>query len=131
MAAFQQEVNDKEIKTEILVGSADVKALYPSLDIDHTAEIVAEEFYRSEYEAKEVDTTELSLYLALNMKPKEIEEEHIKTYCHTRKSTKGAPPKITGCALNNNSTKRYTPWNEPEQEPDDNTTKKMLSLALK
>ena len=85
--------------------SYSVKALYPSLDIDHTADIVAEEFFKSEYQVQEVDTTELSLYLAVNMKPKEIEEEKIKEYCHTRKRSKGAPPKITGCAIDNNLAK--------------------------
>ena len=43
MAAFQ-DINAKEITNEILVGSADVKALYPSLEINHTAEIVSKVF---------------------------------------------------------------------------------------
>ena len=131
MAAIHEEVNSKNIKTEILVGSADVKALYPSLDIDHTAEIVAEMFFESEYQIKEVDARELSLYLALNMKTSEIEKENIKEYCHTRTNKKGAPPVITGCAIHNNPTNRYKPWDEPKQEPDETTTKKMMSIALK
>ena len=131
MAAIHEEVNSKNIKTEILVGSADVKALYPSLDIDHTAEIVAEMFFESEYQIKEVDARELSLYLALNMKTSEIEKENIKEYCHFRTNKKGAPPVITGCAIHNNPTNRYKPWDEPKQEPDETTTKKMMSIALK
>ena len=58
-------MNNKGIKNEILVGSADVKALYPSLEINHTAKIVAEVFYKSDYSVKEIDKRELSLYLAL------------------------------------------------------------------
>ena len=71
MAAFN-DVNKKDITNTLIVGSADVKALYPSLDINHTAEIVANEFYESEYNVEEIDTDELSLYLALNMNAKDI-----------------------------------------------------------
>ena len=115
MAAFE-EVNSKETENEILVGSADVKALYPSLEIDHTAQIVSEEFNSSQYEVKEIDSRELSLYLAINLTPEELEKENISKYCHKRKSKKGAPPKITGCAIDNNVTSRYKPWDEPERE---------------
>ena len=131
MAAFHEEVNSKSITNEILVGSADVKALYPSLEIEHTAQIVSEEFYNSEYEAKEINKRELSLYLALNLKATEIEKLNLEKYCHKRQSNKGAPPKITGCAIDNNIANRYKPWIEPESEPDEDTTKKMLSIALK
>ena len=40
MAAFN-EVNNFIFTNTLIVGSADVKALYPSLDINHTAEVVA------------------------------------------------------------------------------------------
>ena len=130
MAAFQ-DINAKEITNEILVGSADVKALYPSLEINHTAEIVSKVFYESDYNIEEVNNRELSLYLALNLRKEELEKENISKFCHKRKSSKGAPPKITGCAIKNNITHRYEPWVEPEEEADSNTTKKMLSVALK
>ena len=86
-----QEVNDKGINNEIVVGSADVKALYPSLEINHTAKIVAEVFYKSDYSVKEIDKRELSLYLALNLKKEELQKENISKYCYKRKSNKGSP----------------------------------------
>ena len=95
LASFQ-EVNERNIKTELLVGSADVKALYPSLNTDHTAEIVGQTFYESEYNFNEIDERELSLYLAINLKPEELEKREISQYCHKRRHKKGAPPKITG-----------------------------------
>ena len=131
MKAAFAEVNSKEIGNEILVCSADVKALYPSLEINHTAHIVAEEFYNSDYEVREIDSRELSLYLALNLKPEELEQENISQYCHKRKNKQGAPPKITGYAISNNISNRYKPWNEPEREADQKTTKRMMSIALK
>ena len=130
MAKFN-EINKKEIKSELLVGSADVKALYPSLDIEHASQIVAETFYKSEYTIEEVNTRELSLYLSLNMSPKELEEANIAQYCHTRKNKVGAPPKLSGSGIDNNIDNRYKSWIEPEEEPDENTEKKMISIALK
>ena len=65
-----EEVNKKELETELLVASADVKALYPSLDIDFASEIVAKTFYESDYKFEEIDTRESSLYLVLNLNPK-------------------------------------------------------------
>ena len=79
-----EEVNRKELETEILVASADVEALYPSLDIDHASEIVAKTFNEREYEFEEIDTRELSLYIALNLKPQELEAENISQYVHRR-----------------------------------------------
>ena len=108
-----------------------MKALYPSLDINHAAQVVSETFYESEYDIEEVNNRELSLYLALNLKQEELEKENISQFCHKRRSNKGITPVITGCAIDNNETKRYKPWIEPEQEADANTTKKMLSIALK
>ena len=110
MAAFS-EVNSKNITNEIAVGSADVKALYPSLDIEHTSHIVAETFFNSQYEFKEIDSRELSLYIALNLTQEQIEKEQISKYCHKRKSRKGAPPVITECAIDKKTSSRYKPWN--------------------
>ena len=49
-----------------MIGSLDVKALYPSLDLDHTIEIAAEEFRKSDIEIEGIDDEELGLYLSLN-----------------------------------------------------------------
>ena len=131
MSAFS-DVNKENVETELLVGSADVKALYPSLDITHTAEIVAQTFYESDYEINEIDTKDLGLYIALNLTPEEIKEENLSNHCPTRKHTRGTPPVITGCAISNDISKRHGPWNEPENTtPDENTTKKMMATALK
>ena len=131
MAAVH-DINKENIETELLVGSADVRALYPSLDINHTAEIVAQTFYESKYEMEETDSKEIGLYLAINMTAEEIEKEELTKYCPKRKNKYGAPPVITGCAIDNNPTNRHRPWTPPEDtEPDENTKKKMIATALK
>ena len=47
MLAGFKGVNDSRIMEEVIIGSADVKALYPSLDISFTVEKVCEVFYTS------------------------------------------------------------------------------------
>jgi hypothetical protein len=59
-------LNDKLITEEIIVGPADVKALYPSLDIEFTVEKVCELFYNSEVKVEGINVGELGLYFALN-----------------------------------------------------------------
>ena len=113
MAAVH-DINKENIETELLVGSADVRALYPSLDINHTAEIVAQTFYESKYEMEETDSKEIGLYLAINMTTEEIEKEKLTKYCPKRRSKYGAPPVITGCAIDNNPTNRHRPWTPPK-----------------
>ena len=55
-----------DINKKPTIGSADVKALYPSLDIPFTIEIVCEELYKSKIRFEGVDTEELGLYLSIN-----------------------------------------------------------------
>ena len=66
------------------IGSADVKALYPSIDIDFACEKVAEMYMSSNVEVDEdsVDKRELGLYLALNRPPTQLRAQiYIQTSC--------------------------------------------------
>ena len=129
MIAAIEEANEN-IDERTTIGSADVKALYPSLDIDFTAEKVSEMFLESELTV-DVDSKELGLYLSLNMTKDEIEQENLSRYCPERRKTQGRKPTITGCAVNDNDEIRYGPWKEPEMCPDESTKKKMMATALK
>ena len=123
--------NEKRgLKENIIVGSLDVKALYPSLDIDFTSDIVAQTFLESDFQIEEVNTKELGMYLALNKTKEEINEINLNNFCPHRKHRKGCLT-ITGCATNRNETKRYEPWIFPDVPPDENTTKRAMAEALK
>ena len=62
MLAAMEEANCSDRLDETCtVGSTDVKALYPSLDISFAAEKVGEMFYQSGIEVEVVDTKELGL----------------------------------------------------------------------
>ena len=126
-----RELNNAQRQKEIIVGSADVKALYPSLDIEFTAKIVSEVFYSSCIRIEGINHQELGLYLALNMEPDTLEALGVNSYCPSRKHKRGRPPTITGCAMDNNLIKRYKPWDMPVNTPNDEQERIMLREALK
>ena len=126
-----RDLNKQQIEDDIIVGSLDVKALYPSLDTEFTAEIVAKEFRQSRLEVEGVDDKELGLYLAMNKTEKELEELGLLEYCPRRKTKRGRPPTITGKATTSNENKeRFQPWSPPAKVPDKVIEKTMLSEAL-
>ena len=130
MAAIK-EVNEREDDDNIMIGSADVNALYPSLDIDHTANIVGTKFHESNIDIEGINADELGLYIALNLDTNEIKNLEINDYCPTRKTNRGRPPNMTGCATKGDKTEdRFKPWNKKKQAPTEDQLKKMLSIAI-
>ena len=91
----------------MIVGSADVKALYPSLDVGFTVDQVCEVFYGSEVRVEGVNVEELGLYLSVSLKEDDLMEAGIAQYCPTRKSNRGRPPSITGSVLQEKKEKRF------------------------
>ena len=85
---------------KLIVGSLDVKALYPSLDVGFAAEIVANEMYQSDVEVsnESIDTEELGLYLMLTEEEGELDKLGVRDHCPTRISNRGRKPNITGQA---------------------------------
>ena len=59
----------------IMVGSMDVVALYPSIDQRLGARIVAEEFLKSGIEVQGVDYRAASIYLSVNVHKDELQRE--------------------------------------------------------
>ncbi|KAL9970203.1 hypothetical protein ACROYT_G022537 [Oculina patagonica] len=130
LAGFKQ-LNDSHVTEDIVVGSADVKALYPSLDIAFTVEKVCKVFHKSSVQVVGVNDEELGLYLALNKTEADLRDMGLLQFCPRRKTNRGGPPTITGCALDENKTKRYKPWLPPAEEPDEVTIRKMFTEAMK
>jgi hypothetical protein len=131
MLADFKRLNVDHITEDIIVGSADVKALYPSFDVTFTVEKVCEIFHSSSIKVIGIDTEELGLYLALNETEAELGDLDILRFCPTRKTNRGRPPTITGCAIDNNKDKRFGPWLPPKEEPDELTTRRMFTIAMK
>ena len=68
-----KEINVNGVGADVQIGSMDVKALYPSLEIDHAIEIVCKEFVESRIKIDGINTKELTLYIALTKTQDEID----------------------------------------------------------
>ena len=90
-------LNHEGIDDLDIVGSMDVEALYPSLDIDFTIEKVCEVLYESTVKYEGLNYKELGLYLSLMKNDDELRAMGLFDACPKRKSRRGPRPTITGC----------------------------------
>ena len=67
----------------LIVGSKDVDAHYPNIDVEVAAEEMKLEIEHSNLDV-EVNTVEVALYLASTMSPEEIEKEELSDCVHKR-----------------------------------------------
>ena len=130
LAGIQQANDSGMIQEDTVIGSLDVKALYPSLDLDHTIETAAEEFRRSDVEIDGVNDEELGLYLSLSRSKEYLRDKGISEFCPKRKS-KGPPPEITGSGVKMKKEERYKPWIRATRKPNKEEQRIMLTEAIK
>ena len=131
LASIQKANEDHELGEDAIIGSLDVKALYPSLDIDFAVEVVSTEFYNSEVKIENIDYEELGLYLALNYNKNELDSKSLGKVCPTKKSRRGAPPKITGSGVAIAKKDRFEPWRKAEGIPNEEEKRLMVKEAIK
>ena len=131
MLASINKLNDKGIGEDYVIGSADVKSLYPSLDIEHTVDIVCQEFIQKKIKIKGIDVEELGLYLVLNMDSNSLEQVGLSGVCPTRISHLGRKPEVTGCGVETSRKKRFEPWSKAIRLPTDREIEIMMREALR
>ena len=124
-----KECNGNQDLDGCMIGSFDVEALYPSIDIDFAIEKCLQLISESEFQFKSIDSTELGLYLSLTMDKNERIKLNLYDYCPTRGC--GRPPTITSSGCKTNYEKRWKGWTKASKLPDDVTQKKMLIQSLK
>ena len=125
-----KKVNENEDLRGCIIGSMDVKALYPSIDIDFATDKCVELLRESEIVFTNVNEDELGLYLILTVDEKELVDENIRQFCPNRKR-KGKKPTITGCASNKDIEKRWEFWNKSKTKvPDGIILRKIVSFAI-
>ena len=89
-----EEVNKRTDIKNLVLFSTDISAMYPSLDVPEVARVAAELWEESGLELN-LNTEELSLYLAVTIKWGELEELGLGDMTHTRLKKGGASPGIT------------------------------------
>ena len=116
----------------LVVGSKDVEAFYPSMDVDLAAEEVKLEVEESDIEV-EMDTVEAALYIACTMTPAEIEEEGLTHVVHKRRHKTGPRPGLTCKAVVGGASQRLDDqaWIPPARKPGRRQKKKMAGCILR
>ena len=133
-AITESNSNMKEEDTRIdrCIGSADVKALYPSLDIPFTIQVVCEQIFRSGITFEGIDSEELGLYLSLNRSNFYLKSLGIDTCCPYREETaRGPKPRITSSGVETNKIKRFRLWEKRKEVPDEVKMRIMICEAFK
>ena len=116
----------------ISIGSADVKALYPSLDIPFTIEVVCEQMFKSNISFEGVDSEELGLYLSLNRDNEYLRIRKVDRYCPYREmKTRGPKPKITSSGIQVKKEDRFRLWKSRRENPDKDAMRIMIKEAFK
>ena len=137
MLAEIHDVNDRtetilQEDEKLMVGSLDVKALYPSIDVDFAAEVVANELYKSDIKIDEdsIDAEELGLYLILTVDEDELKRKGIRDHCPSRIHNKGRKPNVTGQAGNSKENRKAIWFTAKDPNPDCEKLKLMICKAL-
>ena len=89
-----------------IIGSFDVDALYPSIDINFVIEMCLELILGNTITFEDTDFAEVGLYLALTVKKKELESEYLLDFCPTRNMI-GRPSTITSSGKQTEYDKRW------------------------
>ena len=129
MIAEMKKVNSVQVDNDLVVGSADVKALYPSLDMDFTIEKVCDVFFESDIQIEGVDYEEAGLYLTINIEPEVLQTSNIADVCPTRKSKRGRKPTITASGAEERKEKRFKSWNPPKKQAGVYTKRLILVVS--
>ena len=100
LAEFQRfDKRREETVGKIVIGSADMRAIYPSLDVTLAIDKVGEVFNTSEIERRGIDEEVLGLYPAMNSKEEKLEiEQDCCRFVHGgRKGKVDLPPSLVAC----------------------------------
>ena len=126
-----KECNESENLTKSIVGSMDVTALYPSIDVDFAVDKCIQLIDESDMEFINIDTDELGSFLMMTNNKEELQTKDLLKYCPARITKRGRAPKLTASGVANNKEKRWTGWTKSDIKPGSLEIKKLVTLALR
>ena len=122
--------NTAEVNPRWKVGSLDIEALYPSLDISKCAEIITKELYEGEITIKNIEWKEVMLYLRYMWDDNKLRSKDLWEYTPMRRNARGRLPTFISSGSDLRKEERFKSWIFSEVEPDDGTKKWMFALAI-
>eukprot|EP00794_Sanderia_malayensis_P018544 gene18544-20405_t len=105
----------------------DVKALYPSIDVDFAVGKCIDLINESTVEFTNIDADELGLFLILTTDKDELEAKGLMTFCPTRITRKGRAPKLEASGINSKEDKRWAGWVKCEAKPNPFELKRLVT----
>jgi hypothetical protein len=119
------------IMKEVVVGSMDAKALYPSLESIQAAKIIESQILESEIEWV-VDEKALVYHIAATHTPEEIEKRNLTSVCPKRRCKTGVRPGISSISITGTLKQRTESesWIEPDRNPTRQETRSLLAAAI-
>ena len=129
MLARVEKCNQEKDLKNCIIGSFDVEALYPSIDVDFAVEKCLELIMENNIKFKGIDFDEVGLYLALTVNKKELAKEGIIDFCPTR-CMSGRPPTVTSSGKNKDYEKRWNNWTRPVRKATEEINRKLLMKAF-
>ena len=118
------------VNENVVVGSLDVDALYPSLNIDRCAEVVRRRMFMSDLDFENLRWKEIGLYLVYHFTEEELRKEKVFSVCPKRRSRHGAPT-FTANGSEPKEEDRHRLWKFPRNEPSKAKVRYMFCLAIK
>eukprot|EP00794_Sanderia_malayensis_P013423 gene13423-14802_t len=126
-----EQVNAEGLGDRVVIGSTDVKALYSSLDIEFTIQVVCEIFGTSDVNILGIDYQELGLYISLSRTPEEIRAVGLEEVFPTRAQRRGPKSTITASGSAARKEVRFQSWRPATSAPSRQQQRTMLVEALR
>ena len=129
MIAEIDKVNQRDHPRGLIIGSTDVVALYPSLDIVFTVEKVCDIIRQSPIKFADLWYEELSLYVAVNSTQNELDSLGLTDVCPKRTTNIGRRPTVKSLNPQKEEERRKN-WADPEQSPDESQKQELIIRSL-
>jgi hypothetical protein len=122
---------DEEDEVEKVIGSMDVAALYPSIDIERSMKIIEKNIIESKLDV-DVSVSDMNNHIVSTHSQSEIDEKGLSDVCSRRRSNRGTRPGITGAMMTGTDKERdeCQSWDPPVREPNSIEKKKMLAMVI-
>ena len=119
-----------EERQEVVVLSMDAKALFPSIEIDRSAEVVYELMMESEIVYGNICDDEMTRYAAVVFDNDTIQKYGLQDYVMRRKSNHGVKPTVVGREMEDPWSPKSSSWLKPAKPLNDYMRRKMLSALV-
>ena len=116
---------------EFVVGSLDIKSLYPSLDIEHSVGVIKQQMIESEV-VFDTNVPEMTLHLAATMTQHEIDNTGLSHVVHKCRYKMGPRPSIVSHSVTGTEQERLEAdsWLDPECIPTLEENKLMFATVV-